>query len=267
MEVNGEHRATRGGETLPNAYYAGQPSSPEEFRARQLRARDMLRGELHGEDLEKYVEEAVVTTTLERALNWARSQTIFPMTFGLACCALEMMSIVSARYDVARFGSEAFRASPRQADLLILSGRVSIKMAPVVRRIYDQMLEPKWVIAMGACSSSGGVFNNYAVVQGADKFLPVDVHVPGCPPRPEALINGLVKLQHMIKGRPDLGWRERYRARGTEEWPYGRAGAPPDVDLDQLLAERRAVAGDADERFIPLESVANARGHGGGSDA
>jgi NADH-quinone oxidoreductase subunit B len=227
-------------DTTPQAFYANQPSSPEEFRARQMRARDMLRRELEGEDLDKYVEDAVVTTTLERTLNWARSQTVFPLTFGLACCALEMMATVSARNDLARFGSEALRASPRQADLIILSGRVSIKMAPVIRRLYDQMLEPKWVIAMGACSSSGGVFNNYAVVQGADKFLPVDVHVPGCPPRPEALIHGIIKLQHKIKGRPDLGWRERYEAQGTEEWPYGKAGAPPDVDLDKLLAERRA---------------------------
>jgi NADH-quinone oxidoreductase subunit B len=128
-----------------------------------------------------------------------------------------MMSIVTARYDSARFGAEVFRASPRQADLLILSGRVSIKMAPVVRRIYDQMLEPKWVIAMGACASSAGVFNNYALVQGADKFMPVDVHVPGCPPRPEALLHGIIKLQAKIKGDPTLGWRERYGAYGTEE--------------------------------------------------
>ena len=116
-----------------------------------------------------------------------------------------MMSIVTARYDSARFGAEVFRASPRQADMLILSGRVSIKMAPVIRRIYDQMLEPKWVIAMGACASSAGVFNNYALVTGADKFLPVDVHVPGCPPRPEALIHGILKLQRKVQGNPDHG--------------------------------------------------------------
>jgi NADH-quinone oxidoreductase subunit B len=127
-----------------------------------------------------------------------------------------MMSIVAARVDVARFGFEAFRASPRQADLLILSGRISIKMAPVVRRIYDQMLEPKWAIAMGACSSSMGVFNNYALVP-ADKFMPVDVHVPGCPPRPEALMHGILKLRKMIQEDPDMGWREGYGARGTEE--------------------------------------------------
>ena len=141
---------------------------------------------------------------------------MFPATFGLACCAIEMMSIVAARVDVARFGFEAFRASPRQADLMILSGRVSIKMAPIVRRIYDQMLEPKWAIAMGACSSSMGVFNNYAIVP-ADKFMPVDVHVPGCPPRPEALMHGILKLRQMIMDDPDEGWRERYEAVGTEE--------------------------------------------------
>ncbi len=187
-----------------------------DLRARQLSARALLRGDLEGEELERYVEQRVLTTTLERALNWARSNAIFPATFGLACCAIEMMSIVASRVDVARFGFEAFRASPRQADLLILSGRVSIKMAPVVRRIYDQMLEPKWTIAMGACSSSMGVFNNYAIVP-ADKFMPVDVHVPGCPPRPEALMHGILKLQRKIQGDPDLGWRTRYGARGTEE--------------------------------------------------
>jgi NADH-quinone oxidoreductase subunit B len=187
-----------------------------EFRARQLRARDMLRGGLEDDELERYVEERVLTTTLEKAANWARSNAIFPATFGLACCAIEMMSLVGARVDVARFGSEAFRASPRQADLLILSGRVSIKMAPVVRRIYDQMLEPRWVIAMGACSSSMGVFNNYAIVP-ADKFMPVDVHVPGCPPRPEALMHGFLKLRAQIQSHPDEGWRSRYGGRGTEE--------------------------------------------------
>jgi NADH-quinone oxidoreductase subunit B len=187
-----------------------------DFRARQLRARQMLRGELEGPELERYVEDSILTTTMERAFNWARSNSMFPATFGLACCAIEMMSIVGARVDVARFGFEAFRASPRQADLLILSGRVSIKMAPVVRRIYDQMLEPKWAIAMGACSSSQGVFNNYAIVP-ADKFMPVDVHVPGCPPRPEALMHGILKLRAMIQAHPDEGWRTRYGGHGTEE--------------------------------------------------
>jgi NADH-quinone oxidoreductase subunit B len=188
----------------------------DDFRARQLRAQQMLRGELEGDALEQHVNESIITTTLDKAVGWARGNAIFPATFGLACCAIEMMSIVAARVDVARFGFEAFRASPRQADLLILSGRVSIKMAPVVRRIYDQMLEPKYAIAMGACSSSMGVFNNYAIVP-ADKFMPVDVHVPGCPPRPEALMHGILKLRSMIQHDPAMGWRERYNAVGTEE--------------------------------------------------
>jgi NADH-quinone oxidoreductase subunit B len=193
-----------------------EKSGADDFKVRQRRAQQMLRGELEGEDLEQHVRESIVTTTLDKAVGWARGNALFPMTFGLACCAIEMMSIVASRVDVARFGFEAFRASPRQADLLIISGRVSIKMAPVVRRIYDQMLEPKYSIAMGACSSSMGVFNNYAIVP-ADKFMPVDVHVPGCPPRPEALMHGVLKLRSMIQDDPTLGWRERYNAVGTEE--------------------------------------------------
>jgi NADH-quinone oxidoreductase subunit B len=204
-----------------------QPRSPEEFRARQLSARQMLRGDLEGVDLEQYVEERVLTTKLETVLNWARANSMFPMTFGLACCAIEMMSMVSARYDIARFGAEAFRASPRQADMIILSGRVSTKMAPVIRRVYDQMLEPRWALAMGACSSSGGMFANYAVVQGADKFMPVDMHIPGCPPRPEALLYGFNKLQRKIRGNPDPGWRTRYNAHGTEEWARGGPASTP----------------------------------------
>ena len=187
-----------------------------EFRARQLRARDMLRGALDGPDLDAYVEERVMTTTLEKAANWARGNAFMPATFGLACCAIEMMATVASRVDIARFGFEAFRASPRQADLLIISGRISIKMAPVVRRIYDQMLEPKWAISMGACSSSMGVFNNYAIVP-ADKFMPVDLHVPGCPPRPEALAHGIIQLRAKVLSHPEQGWRTRYGGRGTEE--------------------------------------------------
>jgi NADH-quinone oxidoreductase subunit B len=220
-----------------------QPGSPEELRARQLRARDMLRGDLEGADLDAYVEERVVTTTLEKVLNVARANSIFPATFGLACCAIEMMSTVSPRYDIARFGAEAFRASPRQADLLIISGRVSIKMAPVVRRIYDQMLEPKWAISMGACSSSGGMFSNYAVVQGADKFMPVDIHVPGCPPRPEALMYGFNKLQKQIMGNPDPGWRSRYNAHGTEEWARGGPASQPSDEAAEAYERAREVLG------------------------
>jgi NADH-quinone oxidoreductase subunit B len=205
---------------LPNA------EARSEFRIRQLRARDLLRGDLSDADLDRHVEESVLTTTLDKALNWARSNALWPATFGLACCAIEQISLVTSRYDSARFGAEVFRASPRQADMLILSGRVSIKMAPVVRRIYDQMLEPKWVIAMGACSSSTGVFNNYSLV-AADKFMPVDVHVPGCPPRPEALIHGILKLQRKVQGHPDLGWRTRYQAKGTEELPHPNVAPVP----------------------------------------
>jgi NADH-quinone oxidoreductase subunit B len=187
-----------------------------DFRARQLLARDMLRGELEGEALEKFVQESVLTTTVDKAVSWARGNSFFPLTFGLACCAIEMMTIVAARLDIARFGFEAFRASPRQADLLILSGRVSIKMAPVVRRIYDQMLEPKYAISMGACCSSMGVFNNYALVP-SDKFMPIDVHVPGCPPRPEALAHGILRLREKVQKTEKDGWRVRYDAVGTEE--------------------------------------------------
>jgi NADH-quinone oxidoreductase subunit B len=144
------------------------------------------------------LEDKLMLTTVEKAVAWAQGHSIWPDTFGLACCAMEMIAIVSARYDVARFGAEVFRSSPRQADLLIVSGRVAHKMAKPIRQIYDQMLEPKWVIAMGACASSGGMFANYAILQGVDKIVPVDVHVPGCPPRPEALLEGIVRLQEKI---------------------------------------------------------------------
>ncbi len=209
---------------------AGEASA--DLRIRQLRARDMLRGDIPDEELQQYVEERVLTTTLDKAVAWARGNSLFPATFGLACCAIEMMSLPGARLDIARFGFEAFRASPRQADLLILSGRVSIKMAPVVRRIYDQMLEPRWAIAMGACCSSMGVFNNYAIVP-ADKFMPVDVHVPGCPPRPEALMHGILKLRSMIQDDPSMGWRDRYNANGTEELVPGAPTEGPAINVFQ----------------------------------
>jgi NADH-quinone oxidoreductase subunit B len=204
--------------------------APDDFRVRQLRARDMLRGDLEGDELEEYIRERIITTTLDKAVSWARGNSIFPLTFGLACCAIEMMSMVGSRMDIARFGFEAFRASPRQADMIILSGRISIKMAPVIRRIYDQMLEPKYALAMGACSSSMGVFNNYALVP-ADKFMPVDVHVPGCPPRPEALVHGILKLRSKITEDPALGWRTRYNAIGTEEIVPGAPGQATGVNV------------------------------------
>jgi NADH-quinone oxidoreductase subunit B len=144
------------------------------------------------------IEDALGLTTLEKAIRWAQKSSMWPATFGLACCAMEMIAIVSARYDIARFGMEKFSSSPRQSDLLIVSGRVSNKMAAPLRQVYDQMLEPKWVIAMGACASSGGMFSNYAVVQSVDKIVPVDVYVPGCPPRPEALMEGIIRLHEAV---------------------------------------------------------------------
>ncbi len=148
------------------------------------------------------VESNILTTTVDRVLGWARKNSVWPVQFGLACCAIEMMSTAASRFDIARFGSELFRASPRQSDLMIVAGRVSQKMAPVLQHIYEQMLEPKWVIAMGDCASCGGVFNNYALIQGVDKLVPVDVYVAGCPPRPEALLFGFLKLQELIAADP-----------------------------------------------------------------
>ena len=150
------------------------------------------------EALAESLGQNVLTTTLGKLIGWGRGNSVWPLQFGLACCAIEMIHTATAGVDIARFGSEAMRASPRQADMMIVSGRVSQKMAPILRTIYDQMPEPKWVISMGACASSGGVFNNYALLQGVDKIVPVDVYVPGCPPRPEGLIEGIMLLQRKI---------------------------------------------------------------------
>ena len=143
-------------------------------------------------------EPGFLVTTLEKGVNWARTNSMWPASFGLACCAIEMMGTGAAHNDLARFGMEVFRASPRQADLMIVAGRVSQKMAPVLRQVYDQMAEPKWVVSMGACASSGGMFNNYALVQGVDEVVPVDMYVPGCPPGPQSLMHGILSLQQKI---------------------------------------------------------------------
>ena len=144
--------------------------------------------------LEEHLPSGVLLTSVEKLVNWTRKSSLWPATFGLACCAIEMMTTGAPRYDLARFGMEVFRASPRQADLMIVAGRVSNKMAPVLRQIYDQMPEPRWVLAMGVCASSGGMFNNYAIVQGVDQIVPVDVYAPGCPPGPETLIHAITTV-------------------------------------------------------------------------
>src|SRR6185312_11360942 len=166
--------------------------------------------------IEEKVPTGVLLTSVEKLVNWSRKSSLWPATFGLACCAIEMMATTSGRYDLARFGMEAFRASPRQADLMIVAGRVSQKMAPVLRQIYDQMVEPKWVLAMGVCASSGGMFNNYAIVQGVDHIVPVDIYLPGCPPRPEMLINAILTLHEEIQHMP-LGSNRVKAAQAAEQ--------------------------------------------------
>jgi NADH-quinone oxidoreductase subunit B len=203
----------------------------DDLRIKQLRARQLLRGELDGADLDQYVQERVGLTTLEKAQNWARANAPWPLTFGLACCAIEMMATAGPRFDIARFGMERFSATPRQADLMIVAGRVSQKMAPVLRQIYDQMAEPKWVLAMGVCASSGGMFNNYAIVQGVDHVVPVDIYLPGCPPRPEMLLYAILKLHDKIQEMP-LGVN---RDQAIAEAEKAALAARPTIEMHGLL--------------------------------
>ncbi|WP_456572094.1 NuoB/complex I 20 kDa subunit family protein [Blastococcus sp. SYSU D00820] len=182
--------------------------------------------------LEEKLPNGVLLTTVEKLVNWTRKSSFWPATFGLACCAIEMMATGAGRYDLARFGMEVFRASPRQADLMIVAGRVSQKMAPVLRQIYDQMPEPRWVLAMGVCASSGGMFNNYAIVQGVDHIVPVDMYLPGCPPRPEMLMDAILKLHYKIQHEPLGPKRQKALARAQEE------GTAPDLLVEMPSSVR-----------------------------
>ncbi len=163
--------------------------------------------------LEEKIPDGIVLTTLEKMVNWARKRSMWPLGFGLACCAIEMMSTFASHFDLARFGMEVMRPSPRQADLMIVAGRVSMKMAPVLRTLYEQMPNPKWVISMGACASCGRVFNNYAILQGVDRIVPVDIYVPGCPPRPEQLMDGILKLLEKVEKESLKGNYEQWGRR------------------------------------------------------
>ena len=199
------------------------------------------------------LEDQVSLGKLSELVDWARKGSLWPLTFGLACCAIEMMATAGAKYDISRFGSEVFRASPRQADVMIVAGRVSQKMAPVLRQIYDQMAEPKWVISMGACASCGGVFNNYAIVQGVDRIVPVDIYVPGCPPRPEQLIWGILQLQQKI----DDEGTARFRGPGEDPKPVA-VNTPPLKDARRV--KDAAVLSDGRERGGPnSENMARLR--------
>ena len=181
--------------------------------------------------LEEHLPSGLLLTTVEKFAGYARKGSLWPATFGLACCAIEMMAAGGPRFDIARYGMEVFRASPRQADLMIVAGRVSQKMAPVLRQIYDQMAAPKWVIAMGVCASSGGMFNNYAIVQGVDHIVPVDIYLPGCPPRPEMLFDAILKLHDKIQDTK-IGIN---RAREIDALEVAALDAPATIEMKGLL--------------------------------
>jgi NADH-quinone oxidoreductase subunit B len=186
--------------------------------------------------IEEKVPTGVLLTTVEKVVNWMRKTSMWPATFGLACCAIEMMAAGGPRFDLGRWGMEVFRASPRQADLMIVAGRVSQKMAPVLRQIYDQMAEPKWVLSMGVCASSGGMFNNYAIVQGVDHIVPVDMYLPGCPPRPEMLIDAILKLREKVMAEP-LGDRRR-KMIAEREAREGKPVVPPGATPASYMTDR-----------------------------
>ncbi len=201
-QIGGDPRAA------PGAVVGAGPSVPLVRRSPLLRAgAPAIPGAYPGaqEAAEAAARAGILTTSLGKVVAWGRYSSLWPSLFGLACCAIEMMGASNARFDLARFGAEVFRSSPRQSDVMIVAGRVSQKMAPVLRQIYDQMPEPKWVISMGACASCGGIFNNYAIIQGVDKVVPVDVYIPGCPPRPEGLLDAVIKLQQQIAANPPTG--------------------------------------------------------------
>jgi NADH-quinone oxidoreductase subunit B len=212
--------------------------------------------------LEEKLPNGVLLTTVEKLVNWTRKSSLWPATFGLACCAIEMMATGAGRYDLARFGMEVFRASPRQADLMIVAGRVSQKMAPVLRQIYDQMPEPRWVLAMGVCASSGGMFNNYAIVQGVDHIVPVDMYLPGCPPRPEMLTDAILKLHHKIMNEP-LGpkrAKQLAEARADGTAPDLHVEMPSSVRVDKAArqAYERAAADRRTGQFASEQRGGNA---------
>ena len=183
---------------------------------------------------------AKLDDVIQPLVGWARARSLWPATFGLACCAIEMMATGGAHYDMARFGMEVFRASPRQADLMIVAGRVSQKMAPVLRQVYDQMMEPKWVLSMGVCASTGGMFNNYALVQGVDQIVPVDVYAPGCPPGPETLLHAIITLHGMIQSGEAVE-RRRVTGRGAEIHIEGRDGQPAPAEAERRFDRGRPV--------------------------